>query len=385
MKTCPVVVFLAFVQTCSAQWRPQESGSGARLRGLSVVDREVAWASGNGGTVLRTIDGGKSWTARPVPDASAFDFRDIKDVDADTAYVLSIGEGDLSRIYKTSDGGATWARLDCHPDPDGFLDAIAFWDASHGLALGDPVCGRFEVNSTDDGGRTWRAIPADGMPPALPGEAAIAASGTCLVVRGGNLAWFATGGGGVARVFRSTDRGRTWTAVETPVPAPDTASGLFSIAFRDDENGVAVGGKFAEPNAAGGFVALTRDGGQTWEPCPGDPPTGYRSAVALVPGQPTPRFVDVGPAGSDRSTDGGRVLRSLGSEGFHVVNYSTDGAGWAGGENGSIAKYLDPLPHLKSYPWREDVERCTFGIIAASHPGVVCPAGLEPATFSSGA
>ena len=82
-----------------------------------------------------------------------------------------------------------------NPDPKGFLDALAFWDADHGLALGDPVEGRFVILATDDGGKTWIRIPPGGMPAALPGEGAFAASGTCLVVQGDRNAWFGTGAG----------------------------------------------------------------------------------------------------------------------------------------------------------------------------------------------
>ncbi|QDV37575.1 WD40/YVTN/BNR-like repeat-containing protein [Tautonia plasticadhaerens] len=327
---------------CPAQWEPQDSGTEARLRGLGVVSRDVAWASGSGGTVLRTTDGGKTWTPRPVPGAPSLDFRDIEAIDADTAHLLSIGEGEQSRIYKTIDGGESWGLQYTNRDPDGFLDAIAFWDAEHGLALGDPVNGRFIVLTTDDGGRNWEPIPAEGMPPALPGEAAFAASGTCLVVHGEDDAWFATGGGGVARVFRSADRGRTWTAHETPVRAGNTASGLFSIAFRDADHGVAVGGDYQEPGKTGGFVALTCDGGKTWRLAQGEPPSGYRSAVAYVPGLETPTLIAVGPTGSDISVDGGESWRPLGEQGFHAVGFAGADAGWAVGEDGSIARFIGP-------------------------------------------
>src|SRR5690349_1885460 len=103
------MLLLLLVNSGSAQWMPQESGTRARLRGLSVVSREVAWASGTGGTCLRTADGGKTWGARTVAGASDLDFRDIHAVDADTASLLSIGAGEKSRIYKTTDGGTTWA------------------------------------------------------------------------------------------------------------------------------------------------------------------------------------------------------------------------------------------------------------------------------------
>ena len=338
--TLSVVVLITDV--CPAQWEPQASRTRARLRGLGVVGRDVAWASGSEGTVLRTTDGGRTWTPRPVPGAPGLDFRDIEAVDAEVAYLLSIGEGEQSRIYKTTDGGATWTQYYTNRDPDGFLDAIAFWDADRGLALGDPVDGRFSILTTGDGGLTWEPIPGDGMPPALPGEAAFAASGTCLVIHGEGHAWFATGGGGVARVFRSINRGRTWTAHETPARAGNAASGLFSIAFRDADHGVAVGGDYQEPEQSGGFVALTSDGGKTWRLASGEQPSGYRSAVAYISGTELPTLIAVGPTGSDLSVDGGESWRPLGEQGFHAVGVAGADAGWAVGEDGSIARFIGP-------------------------------------------
>ncbi|QDV35660.1 WD40/YVTN/BNR-like repeat-containing protein [Tautonia plasticadhaerens] len=336
--TLSVVILIADV--CPAQWEPQAGATRGRLRGLSVLSRDVAWASGSEGTVLRTTDGGRTWTPRPVPGVPGLDFRDIEAVDADTAYLLSIGEGEQSRIYRTTDGGGSWGLQYTNRDPSGFLDAIAFWDAEHGLALGDPVDGRFSILTTGDGGLTWEPIPPGGMPTALPGEAAFAASGTCLIAHGEGHAWFATGGGGVARVFRSADRGSTWTAHETPVRAGNAASGLFSLAFRDADHGVAVGGDYQEPEQSGNFVALTDDGGKTWRLASGTQPAGYRSAVAYVPGSETLTLIAVGPTGSDLSGDGGESWRPLGDQGFHAVGFAGADAGWAVGEDGVIAKFL---------------------------------------------
>jgi photosystem II stability/assembly factor-like uncharacterized protein len=323
----------------SAQWVPQQSGTNARLRGLSIVSRDVAWASGSGGTCLRTTDGGTTWAARPVPGASSLDFRDVHAVDAGIAYLLSIGAGEASRIYKTADGGRTWRLQATNRDPKGFLDALAFWDADHGCALGDPVEGRFAILTTDDAGNDWKRPSGEGMPPARPGEGAFAASGTCLVTRGDRNAWFATGGANVSRVFRSSDRCQTWTVHETPIRAGTPSSGIFSLAFWDANHGVAVGGDFKKPEESGGSVALSIDGGRTWTPARGTQPAGYRSGVAVVPGTPGPILVAVGPTGADLSTDGGENWQRLGRTGFDAVGFAGPDAGWAVGEDGRIARF----------------------------------------------
>ena len=337
MSTHVLVLFAANVWL--GQWTSEASGTVARLRGLSVVNEDVAWASGSGATCLRTINGGKTWDAWEVPGASGLDFRDIHAVDARTAYLLSIGPGEKSRIYKTDDGGVTWTLSFTNRDPQGFLDAIAFWDNERGLALGDPLEGRFLILATDDGGKHWSRISPDGMPTALAGEGAFAASGTCLVVGVDGHAWFGTGGARVARVFRSTDRGRTWTAAETPVRAGSPSAGIFSLAFWDADHGIAVGGDYKKPDEAGRTAARTSDGGRTWIPVPGNAPVGYRSAVALVPGSAGPTLIAVGPGGTDLSPDAGANWRSLRSGGFDAAAFVSPRVGWAVGEDGRIARF----------------------------------------------
>ena len=105
------------------RWQLQTSGVTARLRGVSVVSNMVAWASGANGTVLRTLNGGRTWQVLQVPDAAPLDFRDIDAMSEREAYVLSIGPGDSSRIYKTSDAGAHWTLQLKNTDPPAFRRA----------------------------------------------------------------------------------------------------------------------------------------------------------------------------------------------------------------------------------------------------------------------
>ena len=332
------LVCLAAISADPSPWKILDSGTKARLRGVSVGTKSI-WASGNAGTCLRSIDAGKTWKNVPPADTSTLDFRDVHAIDDQTAVLLSIGSGPLSRIYKTTDGGASWSLVHQNADPKGFLDAIAFFDARHGLAMGDPVGGRFMILSTEDGGDHWTPIPPEGMPEALPDEGAFAASGTCLTTIGDDLAWFGTGGAATARVFRSTDRGRTWTASPTPIHAGNASSGIFSIVFRDAKHGMAVGGDYKRPDEAEGNVATTDDGGLTWKGSGPSRPAGFRSALVHPPVSPRSTVVAVGPSGTDISTDDGKTWRKLGDEGFHALAIAPDRSIWAVGEPGRIAQF----------------------------------------------
>jgi photosystem II stability/assembly factor-like uncharacterized protein len=319
------------------RWEPQTSGVTARLRGVSAVTDRVAWASGAGGTVLRTADGGVTWRKLTVPDAEKLDFRDVDAVSETSAYILSIGAGPASRIYKTTDAGATWTLQFTNQDPKGFFDAMAFWDASRGLAFGDSIDGRFEILTTNDGGRTWARLPADRLPPALPNEGAFAGSGTNVAVRAPGHAWIGTGAASRCRVLRTNDGGRTWTIAETPVAASASA-GIFSIAFRDARHGITLGGDYRKENDAIANAAATADGGVTWTPLTGL--GGFRSVVAPVPGAPR-SWIAVGPSGSDMSADDGRTWTAVPGDGYHAFSFAPRGrAGWGVGESGRIGRLI---------------------------------------------
>ncbi len=340
-EASPFAVAVGLVATLSAAvgWQMQASGTSERLRAVSAVNAKVAWASGNKGTVLRTEDGGARWTVLAVPGAGDLDFRDVEATGERAAYILSIGPGDKSRIYKTTDAGETWVLQFTNADPKGFYDAIAFWDEENGLAVGDPVDGRFTVLRTSDGGKTWTLTPEAHRPLALPGDGMFAASGTCLTVQGSTNAWIATGGAAHARVLRTTNRGATWAEAATPIAAGTSSAGIFSVAFSDALHGIIVGGDYRKEQEASDNIALTSDGGRTWAAAGGVRLRSFRSGVVCMPGSRGREVIAVGPAGTDRSLDGGRTWASTGDVGFHAVSVDRAGqAVWAVGEQGRVGR-----------------------------------------------
>jgi photosystem II stability/assembly factor-like uncharacterized protein len=321
-------------------WSDQSSGVTSRLRGISAVSDRVVWASGSGGTVVRTIDGGATWNVLTVPDAAKLDFRDVDAVSDTVAYILSIGSGESSRIYKTTDSGETWTLQFTNTDPKAFFDAMAFTDPDHGFAFSDSVDGKLVILRTDNGGRAWTRVPADALPPALDNEGAFAASGTNVTTFGRDHIWIGTS---VSRVLRSTDGGRSWAVSTTPL-ATGSSAGIFSIAFRDARHGVVVGGDYRKEGEAVDNAAITSDGGQTWTLVKGL--SGFRSVVSYVPRTST--LIAVGPQGADQSTDDGRTWTALpGSSGLHTFSFpirssrSERRLGWGAGEKGRIMRLED--------------------------------------------
>lgn len=314
-------------------WTPQTSNTTASLRGVSAVSAKVAWASGTKGTYVITTDGGTTWKAATVPGASDLDFRAVHAFDDKTAVLLSIGTGEKSRIYRTKDGGGQWIPIYTNPDPKGFFDAIAFWDASHGILLGDPVDGHFVVMTTDDAGENWKR---EKTPAAEPNEGAFAASNSCLVVLGTHEVWFATGGPKGARVFHSSDGGKKWSVSATPVRNDSASAGIFSLAFLNPLFGMAVGGDYSKPADATQNIASTTDGGKKWT-TPDRGPSGFRSAITYLPD--LKMWIATGTSGSDVSTDKGRTWKQFDKGNYNAMSFILSYAGWAVGPKGAIARF----------------------------------------------
>lgn len=329
-----VCLLLALPNAGGPKWFKQSVATDADFRGVCVVKSEIAWVSGTRGTYARTTDGGRNWQVGTVPGAEKLDFRDVEAFGGQTAYLLSIGPGESSRIYKTTDAGKNWVLQFKNADPDAFYDAIACWDERSGVALSDPVKGKFCLIITEDGGATWKPLPSSDQPAALKGEGAFAASGTCLVTRGRDDVWFVTGGAKAARVFHSRDRGRTWTVSESPVGAGQESAGIFSIGWKDDREGVVVGGDYRQPTQTGPTAAITRDGGHSWKSVGGRLP--FRSGVAWA----KDRWVAVGTSGSHQSFDGGLTWQELDRENYNAIGFSSSGEGWAVGPKGRVAKFV---------------------------------------------
>ena len=312
----------------------QQSGTTSLLQAVSVsaASPGTAWISGHKGTYAVTTDGGATWTARTVTGRETLEFRDVHAIDARRAWLMAAGDGEKSGIFRTTDGGATWNADFVNREPTAFYDCMAFWDDTHGFAFSDVVAGETPLMMTADG-ISWTRR---GIAGAQAGEGGFAASGTCAITLPNGDAVIATGSGATPRVLRSSDRGRSWRAAMVPLAA-GAGAGATSVAFRDLEHGMALGGVIGG-TAVGPRAARTADGGRSWSVATDPPFTGavYGAAYAATPAGPV--MVAVGPGGAASTRDDGRTWTLIDSEPYWSVGFGPDGAGWLVGPKGRVVR-----------------------------------------------
>ena len=322
------------------RWQQTVVDADQSFRGLDAVDRRTAWVSGGSisggdGWVWRTTDAGRTWEDVSPPGTTGLSLRDVEAKDADTAVVLSIGNGEDSRIWRTDDGGETWTETFRNTEEAAFYNCVDFYPGGRrGLAVSDPVDGKFRVVATEDGGRSWEVLPDAGMPDST-GEYNFSASGDCLVIAG-RTAWFGSGGS-AARVFRSER------------PRPDLDCHRLDAAGGRGGRRLRPGLPHPPPGRRRRWrlrpgrrrpdgSAHTRDG-RTWRPAATSP-----TSARTPPGSPAPRCCWVtgesGPeAGTSLSTDGGRTWEQLSTTGYHTLDCTADGACWAAGGGGRVGRW----------------------------------------------
>jgi photosystem II stability/assembly factor-like uncharacterized protein len=331
-----LVFFFCFSQNRLPRVEIITQGTNSSVRGLSVVNDMVVWASGSNGTVGKSSDGGKSWKWRVVKGFETNDFRDIEAFDATTAVIISVNTP--AYILRTIDGGESWKVVYENKTKGMFLDAMEFWNEQSGIVIGDPVNGKIFVARTFDGGNTWREIPENYKPGAGSGEAFFAASGTNVRALDRDESVLVSGGTRSRIYIRDQ-------AFDLPVLQGKETTGASSIAVLDNNKlkgghtMIVVGGDFNNPASDSLNCFYTSNRGKTWT-APARPPHGYRSCVEYLSKK---QVVTCGPTGVDYSFDGGKTWRLISKEGFHVCRIAKNGATtFLAGNNGKIAKVIYP-------------------------------------------
>lgn len=303
------------------------------IRGLSVVNDKVVWVSGSGGTVGKSLDGGKTWEWMTVPGHEKNDFRDIEAFDGKTAIIMAIAEP--AYILKTTDGGKNWKVVYENKTKGMFMDAMEFWNHDSGIVVGDPINGRFFIARTFDGGESWHELPTKELPEADSSEGCFATSGTNVRPLSRAEACFVSGGPLRSRIFIRDQ------AIELPLLQGRSSTGANSVAVKDNKTLTAghelivVGGDFAKDTTREKNCYLSHDGGKTWIR-PVTPPHGYRGCVEYI-GKGL--VICCGTSGVDISKDDGMNWQLISSTGFHVCRKAKKGnAVFLAGSGGRIAR-----------------------------------------------
>ncbi len=327
-------IFILAVTSLSlqAQWVQQATAfpqASVGINYICAVDANVVWAvgydgSGTGAEIqvfTRTNNGGTLWTAGAIPGYTTYGVSMIYASDYSTAWVPIYGPSGGGKLLKTTDGGTTWtdAIPTAFPAPDGFPNLVHFFNANDGVAMGDPVDGYFEIYTTSDGGTTWTRVPQINIPaPSSSTEYGVV--GYCSAVA--NTIWLGTNKG---RVLISNDKGHTWTA-----KVVSSSLTYTDVRFINDYHGMAI-----DRAQNGTALYETLDGGNTWNLVT---PSGiyYTASFAWVPGTAN-TCVSTGSSttasGCSYSFDGGHSWTDFnGTAGtqFLFTDWVDVSHGWAG-------------------------------------------------------
>ena len=318
------LLFSGVVLAQNLKWKEVQTPVKASLRGLSPVSDLVCWASGSGGTWLKTTDGGVTWTHGVIAGLDTVDFRSIQAFDKLTAVAVSAGQPAV--IYRTTDGGESWKKV--HQEgPEAFFDGITFTDRSTGFILGDPVEGKWMILETKDGGKSWKAM--DHLPDAELGEAAFAASASSMISSQDQLI-FGTGGS-VSNLYFFNFKDKSWSKTKTGMLQGESSQGIFAL-VKMNRGLLAVGGDYTKLDQRDLNALILNDGESQ---IPEILPLGFRSGVVYW--EEKHMAVTVGPSGSDVSRDEGRTWANFSAIGYHSVKISPQKRTvWASGSNGRV-------------------------------------------------
>jgi photosystem II stability/assembly factor-like uncharacterized protein len=319
-----IILFLVLLMPFSGFAQTYELGSlttaaNTSIRGLSVVSDSVAWVSGSNGTIGITTDGGKKWKWTKPKGYEKLDFRDVEAFDGNRAVIVNAGSP--AYVLRTEDGGKSWTENYKNVDSAIFLDGMDFWDDKNGIIFGDPIQNHLQVLITSDGGSSWKDISASSKLRTENGEAGFAASGSTIKTLAGGKVWIATGGKR-SHIYTSDDFGLNWRRYDCPILQGESSTGAFSIDFYDASQGIVVGGDYQKDKENTNNILLTRDGGKSWDK-PSRPVFGYRSGVIWYDAR---NCFATGTSGTDVSRDGGQNWYHISDESFNVIGKAKKGS-----------------------------------------------------------
>jgi len=319
LRFCCILLLLpvfGFCQTYELSSLSNETNTS--IRGVSVVSDSVVWVSGSKGFIGKSTDGGKTWKWTKPKGYEQLDFRDIEAFDANHAVIVNAGSP--AYILLTNDGGKSWKETYKNTDSLIFLDGMDFWDQKNGIIFGDPIHKQMQLLITNDGGESWIDASSRMKLQLADGEAGFAASGTTIQTLAGGKVWIATGGTH-SHIYIADDYGMTWKKYPCPILQGGNSTGVFSIDFRNENQGIAVGGDYVKDKENSNNVLLTQDGGKSWMK-PSRQVFGFRSGVVWYDDKTC--FV-TGTSGTDVSRDGGQYWYHISDESFNTIKKAKKG------------------------------------------------------------
>ena len=299
------------------------------IRAIQAIDEHTVWYSGYDGKFGYTEDGGKTWHNDSIRiDDYVPQFRSIV-VQQNVVFLMSTGSPAI--VFKSIDKGQNWQKVYREEHPDCYYNSLAFWDEKEGIAIGDIVDGCLSVIITRDGGESWQKLGCNLLPHYAEDEGGFAASNTNIEIQGDH-AWFVTGGQ-KARVFHSADRGRSWEVFETPITQGGDMTGIYSVDFRDEDNGIIFGGDWEDQSNSNRNKAITNDGGKSWQLISDGKAPDFRSCVQFIPNTVGKQILAVGLPGMSYSTDGGKSWETFSQESYYTIRIAESGrVAWLGGQ-----------------------------------------------------
>ncbi len=337
-KLSRILIVGLFFISCKKEYQPRNIESvsiqefkmdSTSIRAIHVISKSEVYFAGSRGDIGFTKDGGNSWTTEYIhyQDTISPPFRSIAS-NGTAIFALSIVNPAL--LYKITDDKNELVYKEAHKKV--FYDTMKFFsDGKNGIAVGDPTEDCLSIITTSDGGITWTKIPCANLPKVADGEAFFAASNTNIAIVN-NTVWLATGGK-KSRIFKSTDKGKTWKVFNTPIIQGDGAQGIYSIDFYDKNSGIIIGGDYVKPKENTNNKAITNDGGKTWTIVANNKNPNYKSCVQYVPNTNGKEIFAVGKTGISFSNDGGKTWKDVSNDSYFSIQFVDKNTAWLSGHH----------------------------------------------------